>query len=184
MYVDVYPTSILEKPPKIRTEKRREKCQQLKSPLHRSRGHHYGSNSPTSQMRIPWASTRLCDWYRQFAWFSRLAFSSRTSRIRRMRSSVRLRRVSLLWVSSASLYSIFINPLTLIYILSLFCFFSPNPARRYLRFFKFVDAFEAGYSAWQAPAPLESDAVKKLAAIGKWSFLGVYLLLEDFTIVR
>lgn len=52
-----------------------------------------------------------------------------------------------------------------------------------MRFFKFIDCFDAGYTAWQLPAPLESDAVKKIAAVGKWSFLGIYFLLEDMTIV-
>lgn len=56
-------------------------------------------------------------------------------------------------------------------------------ARRYLRFFKFIDCFDAGYKAWLVPAPLEADAVKKIAAVGKWSFLGVYFFMEDLTIV-
>ncbi|EED21076.1 PEX11 domain protein [Talaromyces stipitatus ATCC 10500] len=56
-------------------------------------------------------------------------------------------------------------------------------ARRYLRFFKFIDCFDAGYTAWLVPAPLESDAVRKIASVGKWSFLGVYFFLEDLTIL-
>lgn len=56
-------------------------------------------------------------------------------------------------------------------------------ARRYLRFFKFIDCFDAGYKAWLVPAPLEADAVKKIATVGKWSFLGVYFFMENLTIL-
>ncbi|KAH8703132.1 peroxin PEX11-1 [Talaromyces proteolyticus] len=56
-------------------------------------------------------------------------------------------------------------------------------ARRYLRFFKFIESFNAGYTAWQVPAATGTDSVKKLLEVSKWTVLGVYFLMEDFTIL-
>ncbi|RDW77955.1 hypothetical protein BP5796_05807 [Coleophoma crateriformis] len=54
--------------------------------------------------------------------------------------------------------------------------------RRYLRFTKFIDCFNTAYSAFSAPGS-EKSGVVVLLEVGKWSCLGIYLLLESFTIM-
>jgi len=50
--------------------------------------------------------------------------------------------------------------------------------RRYLRFFKFVDAFNLAFKGMNS-----STGIVALLETGKWSCLGMYLLLECFTIM-
>jgi hypothetical protein len=51
--------------------------------------------------------------------------------------------------------------------------------RRYLRFLKFIDAFTLAYNAFNS-----SSSIVAILETGKWSCMGIYLLLESFTIVR
>ncbi|CRG90882.1 hypothetical protein PISL3812_07928 [Talaromyces islandicus] len=56
-------------------------------------------------------------------------------------------------------------------------------ARRYLRFFKFIESFNASYAAWKVPAPTGTDSIRKMVVVAKWSVLGVYYAMEDLTIL-
>lgn len=50
--------------------------------------------------------------------------------------------------------------------------------RRYLRFVKFFDAFGVAYDAFGT-----SNGLPMVLQVGKWSCLGIYLMLESSTIV-
>jgi hypothetical protein len=51
------------------------------------------------------------------------------------------------------------------------------PGRRYLRFFKFIDAFAQASKAFNS-----STGIAAILDVGKWSCLGIYLFLESCTI--
>jgi hypothetical protein len=54
----------------------------------------------------------------------------------------------------------------------------PFPGRRYLRFFRFIDAFLKAWTCF-----LTTSGLELLLGVGKFGFLGGYLLLESATIV-
>lgn len=55
-------------------------------------------------------------------------------------------------------------------------------ARRYFRFFNFIECFQKVYSL--IGGVHEQGMVMGAIELGKWSALGVYVILEDMTIVR
>ncbi|EXJ86130.1 hypothetical protein A1O1_06500 [Capronia coronata CBS 617.96] len=69
-------------------------------------------------------------------------------------------------------------------------------ARRYLRLFKWIDCFTVAHAEYQAygntpPRPNDEkeqkasgDNVRILLSVLKWSFLGIYLFMEMFTITN
>lgn len=56
-----------------------------------------------------------------------------------------------------------------------------DTARRYFRFFNFIECFQKVYSL--IGGVHEQGMVMGAIELGKWSALGVYVILEDITIV-
>jgi len=58
-----------------------------------------------------------------------------------------------------------------------------KPARRYFRFLNFIDSFDRVYTLLVHGGD-NASIVSTMLDLGKSSALGVYVLLEDLTIVR
>lgn len=57
-------------------------------------------------------------------------------------------------------------------------------ARRYFRFFNFIDSFDRAYHLLVPRQRSDSESkVVRALDFGKWSALGIYVVLEDMTIV-
>ena len=58
-------------------------------------------------------------------------------------------------------------------------------ARRYFRFFNFIDSFDRAYHLLVPRQRSENESkVIRVLDFGKFSALGIYVFLEDLTIVR